>query len=62
MRLTSKTLTLPWPNDLEASALRGWVISQLRVHGDPLRWAVTVVKQSAQDDGRVLEIEAVLIE
>ena len=62
MKLTSKTLTLPWPNDLKAPALRGWVTGQLRVHGDPLRWAVTAVKQSAQDHGAVLEIEAVLIE
>ncbi|MEJ6585517.1 MAG: hypothetical protein QNK79_00900 [Synechococcus sp. ArSW.bin.68] len=62
MRLTSKTLTLPWPKDLEAFDLRGWVKDQLRIHGDPLRWAVTAVNHSAQDHGAVLQIEAVLIE
>ncbi len=62
MRLMAKTLRLPWPNDLQAPALRGWVSDQLRVHGDPLRWAITAVEHSAQDHGAVLEIEAVLIE
>ena len=62
MRLTSKTLTLPWPKDLKVSDLRGWVRDQLRIHGDPLRWAITCVNHSAQDHGAVLQIEAVLIE
>ena len=62
MRLTSKTLTLLWPKDLKVSDLRGWVRDQLRIHGDPLRWAVTAVNHSAQDHGAVLQIEAVLIE
>jgi len=62
MRLTSKTLTLPWPRDLKASDLRRWVKDQLSVHGAPLRWAITAVNHSAQDHGSVLEIEAVLIE
>ena len=55
-------LKLPWPNDIQASALRGWVLSQLRAHGDPLRWAITAVEHSALGHGAVLEIEAVLIE
>ena len=62
MRLTSKTLTLPWPKDLKASDLRSWVKDQLSIHGDPLRWAITAVNDSAQDRGAVLQIEAVLIE
>ena len=62
MRLTSKTLTLLWPKDLKVSDLRGWVRDQLRIHGDPLRWAITSVNHSAQDNGAVLQIEAVLIE
>ena len=62
MRLTSKTLQLPWPKDLKASDLRGWLKDQLRIHGAPLRWAITSVNHSAQDHGSVLEIEAVLIE
>ncbi len=62
MRLKAKTLKLPWPNDIQASALRGWVTGQLRVHGDPLRWAITAVEHSEQGRGAVLEIEAVLIE
>jgi hypothetical protein len=62
MRLTSKTLTLPWPKDLKASDLCSWVKDQLSIHGDPLRWAITAVNDSAQDCGAVLQIEAVLIE
>ena len=62
MRLTSKTLTLPWPKDLKAADLRRWVKEQLRIHGDPLRWAITAANDSAQDCGAVLQIEAVLIE
>ena len=62
MRLTSKTLTLPWPKDLKASDLRSWVKDQLRIHGDPLRWAITAVHHSAQDHNAVLQVEAVLIE
>ncbi|MDA7433155.1 hypothetical protein N8501_00635 [Synechococcus sp. AH-601-N10] len=55
-------MTLPWPKDLKASDLRSWVKDQLRIHGDPLRWAITAVHHSAQDHGAVLQIEAVLIE
>ena len=62
MRLTSKTLQLPWPKDLKASDLRGWLKDQLRIHGDPLRWAITAVDHSTQEDSAVLQIEAVLIE
>ena len=62
MRLTSKTLTLPWPKDRKAADLSAWVKGQLRAHGDPLRWAITAVHYSAQDHGAVLQVEAVLIE
>ena len=62
MRLTSKTLTLSWPKDLKASDLRGWVKDQLRLHGEPLRWAITFVDHSAHDQQAALQIEAVLIE
>ena len=62
MRITSKTLTLPWPKGLTASDLRGWLKDQLCIHGDPLRWAITAVHHSAQDHGAVLQVEAVLIE
>ena len=62
MRLTSKTLQLPWPKDLKASDLRGWLKDHLRIHGDPLRWAITAVHYSAQDHGAVLQVEAVWIE
>jgi hypothetical protein len=55
-------LTLPWPKDLRASDLRGWLKDQLCIHGDPLRWAITAVHHSAQDHGAVLQVEAVLIE
>ena len=62
MRLTSKTLQLPWPKDLQASDLRGWLKDQLRIHGAPLRWAITAVHHSEQDHRAVLQVEAVLIE
>ncbi len=62
MRLTSKTLTVPWPKDRKAADLSAWVKDQLRAHGDPLRWAITAVDHSSQEDSAVLQIEAVLIE
>ena len=62
MRLTSKTLQLPWPKDLKASDLRNWLKDHLRIHGDPLRWAITAVHHSEQDHGAVLQVEAVWIE
>lgn len=62
MKLTSRTLTVSWPKDVQASQLRGWVKDQLRLHGEPLRWAITVVDHSAHDQQAALQIEAVLIE
>ena len=58
MKLTSRTLTVSLPKDLKASQLRGWVKDQLRLHGEPLRWAIT----SAHEQQAALQIEAVLIE
>ena len=59
MRLTSKTLQLPWPKDLKASDLRGWLKDHLRIHGDPLRWAITAAELRA--DLQWLQLEAVLL-
>lgn len=62
MSLTAKTLTLPWSKDQKASDLRCWVYDQLCKQGAPLRWAITAVEHSGQDQDAVLQVEAVLIE
>ena len=60
--MRSKLLEKVRRKDLKVSDLRGWLKNQLRIHGDPLRWAITAVHHSEQDHGAVLQVEAVWIE
>ena len=62
MKLTSKTLILSRPRGLQAPGLHSWVKGQLRVHGEPLRWAITAVEHSLQDQVAAVHVEVVLIE
>lgn len=49
------------PAELQAQCLRQWLLDQLRVHGEPLRWAITAAEPSAGGAGLQLQVEAVLI-
>lgn len=61
MRLTSLRLTICAPAELQSQCLRQWLLDQLRVHGEPLRWAITAAEPSAGGAGLQLQVEAVLI-
>jgi len=61
VKLTSRRFSWSWPEGLPASALRPWLLQQLRAEGEPLRWAITGVEPSPQAGARLLQVEAVLV-
>jgi len=61
MKLMFRRTSLISPESLPASALRSWVLGQLRREGEPLRWAITSIQRSSETSQVALEVEAVLI-
>ncbi len=61
-RLKLVELNLNWPEDHSLLELRAWILEQLRIYGDPLRWAITAIRPSSKAGCfRQLKVEAVLI-
>tara|TARA_Y100001968_G_scaffold104580_1_gene94548 strand:- start:293 stop:520 length:228 start_codon:yes stop_codon:yes gene_type:complete len=54
-------LDLDWPSDLNIFHLRGYILSKLMDHGEPLRWAITSLTTCCDNKIQQISIEAVLI-
>ena len=61
MKLKARRLVIPWPDTIPATGLRSWVLETIQIQADPLRWAITAVKQPADRSERHVVVEAVLI-
>lgn len=61
MKLASHRFLWHWPEGLPVASLRPWLLKQLRAEGDPLRWAITGLKQAPSGGGRLVQVEAVLV-
>lgn len=56
-------LQLNYPAELPIEKMRSWLLSQLRLHGEPLRWAITSVEHPEVGTSDLeLHLEAVMIE
>ena len=61
MRIESLQLQLALPAHRTASDWRQRILDHLRVHGEPLRWAITSVMDSPGGGSEVV-IEAVMLQ
>ena len=62
MKLKFIQLDLQWPQGLPVSKLRGWLLDQIGMHGEPLRWAITEISQPDSSDRlRDMKVEAFVI-
>ena len=62
MRLKMLELNFKWPEEVSLNDLRPLILDELAKHGEPLRWAIAFVEDSAPHDFcRQLRIEAVVI-
>ena len=57
-----KRMSLITPESLPVKSLRSWVLEQLRLEGEPLRWAITSIDPSSEGSTTALEVEVVLID
>ena len=57
-----RRMSLITPESLPVKSLRSWVLEQLRLEGEPLRWAITAIDPSPEGSPTALEVEAVLID
>ena len=55
-------MSLITPKSLPVKSLRSWVLEQLRLEGEPLRWAITSIDPSSEGSTTALEVEVVLID
>ena len=55
MKLQFIEIELNKPQHISSLNLRRWILDNLKVYGDPLRWAITGVKDSN------LTVEAIII-
>ncbi|WP_413745741.1 hypothetical protein [Synechococcus sp. MIT S9507] len=62
LKLMFKRMSLITPESLPVKSLRSWVLEQLRLEGEPLRWAITSIDPSPEGSSTALEVEAVLID
>ncbi len=62
MELTLIELDINWPEEVSLEQLRTWIISHLKRHGEPLRWAITSIERPKSNTLLCkLKIEAVII-
>ncbi len=61
MNLKFKELDIVWPHELSIFDLKNYILSKLREHGDPLRWAITSITTHSEKKIQVMSIEVVLI-
>ena len=60
MNLHSFDRSLVWPDKVTAYSLRGFILDQLEVEGELLRWAITAVKRDDSEKHRIY-IEAIIL-
>ena len=61
MNLEYKELNLEWASELTIYDLKKFILSELLVYGDPLRWAITSVKSKSDTKKQIISVEAVMI-
>ena len=62
MRVEMIQTSLKWPKEISVRNLRPWIVSQIAKQGEPLRWAIMSVCDSADSlTTKELKIEAVVI-
>ncbi len=61
MKLEFKELDLEWPSELSVFDLKNYILSKLREHGEPLRWAITSVTTHSEKTIQIISLEVVLI-
>ena len=61
MKIDFIELVLDWPPELSVLNLRNYILSKLRNHGEPLRWAITSSTNYSRESIQKISIEAVFI-
>ena len=61
MNLEFIELDLVWPSKLGIFDLKGYILSELKKYGEPLRWAITSVTTHSGKKSQVISVEVVLI-
>ena len=62
MKLKLIKLNIDWHTELSLVKLRAFIIESLKGKGEPLRWSITSIKTSLNDQNiKCLVVEAVLI-
>ena len=61
MDIKLKEIELEWPSEISIFELKNYVLSKLRKHGEPLRWAITSVTTYSEKKGQIISLEVVLI-
>ncbi len=61
MDIKLKEIELEWPSEISIFELKNYVLSKLRKHGEPLRWAITSLTNHSEKAIQKISIEAVFI-
>ena len=61
MKIDFIEFVLDWPSELSVFDLRNYILSNLRNHGEPLRWAITSLTNYPGKTTQKMSIEAVFI-
>ena len=61
MKLSSIDFNLDWPVAVEVKNLRGYVLENLEIKGDVIRWSIVDIQNSINSCGtKILKIKAVI--
>ncbi len=61
MNLKFLELDLEWPSELSIFDLKNYILSELNIYGEPLRWAITSVTSHPEKENKILSVEVVFI-
>ena len=61
MKIDFIEFVLDWPSELSVFDLKNYILSNLRNHGEPLRWAITSLTNYPGKTTQKMSIEAVFI-
>ena len=61
MNLEFIELDLEWPSEISLFELKNYIISKLKKHGEPLRWAITSLTTDSEKEIQTISVEVVLI-
>ena len=54
-------LELDWPSEIGLFELKNYILSKLKEHGEPLRWAITSLTTNSEKKIQTILVEVVLI-